>query len=92
MHVERSLIPKLLQNANMYRRESLVSFICKHDVIEMHGTKRKGNILVVFQPTMHSTLDIQPTITRVLARNQLIFNSYLNCLSLKVSMVKVELD
>ena len=61
-----SLVPRLFQNANMYHRESLVSFLCMHDVIEM-VLKQKGNVLCVIQPTMHSTLnvyDIHPPITR----------------------------
>ena len=43
----------------MYRGESLVSLLRKHDVIE----KQKGNVLCVVQPTVCSTLgvyDIQP--------------------------------
>ena len=59
-----SFVPRVSQNANMYRWESLVSFF--HDVIQM-VLKQKGNILCVVQPTMHSTLgvyDIQPVITR----------------------------
>ena len=50
----------------MYRRESLVSFLHKHDITGM-GLKEKGNVLRVVQPTMHSTLsvyDIQPPIAR----------------------------
>ena len=35
----------------MYRGESLVSFLCKHDVIKI-GLKQKGNVLRVIQPTM----------------------------------------
>ena len=35
----------------MYRGESLVSFLCKHDVIKI-GLKQKGNVLCVIQPTM----------------------------------------
>ena len=50
-----SLIPRLPRNANVYHRESLVSFLRKHDVIEI-GLKQKGNVLCVVQPTMHSTL------------------------------------
>ena len=34
----------------MYRAESLVSFICKHDLIKI-GPKQKGNVLHVVQPT-----------------------------------------
>ena len=48
----------------MYHRESLVSFLCKHDVIKI-GLKQKGNVLCVVPPTMCSTLgvyDIQPPI------------------------------
>ena len=50
----------------MYRGESLVSFLHKHDVIEI-GLKQKGNVLCGVQPTMCSTLsvyDIQFPITR----------------------------
>ena len=50
----------------MHRRESLVSFLCNHDVIEI-GLKQKGNVLRIVQPTMRSMLgmyDIQPPITR----------------------------
>ena len=57
-----SFVPRVSQNANMYRWESLVSFFHKHDVIQM-VLKQKGNILCVVQPTMHSTLgvyDIHP--------------------------------
>ena len=46
-----SLVPRFSQNANMYRGESLVSFLCKHDVIKI-GPKQKGNVLRVVQPTM----------------------------------------
>ena len=48
----------------MYCWESLVSFLCKHDIIEM-VLKQKGNVLCVVQPAMRSTLgvyDIQPLI------------------------------
>ena len=31
-----SLVPRLSQNANIYRGGSLVSFLCKHDVIKIH--------------------------------------------------------
>ena len=64
--VLNSLISRLSQNTNMYHRESLVFFLCKHDVIKI-GLKQKGNVLRVVQPTMHSMLnvyDIQPPITR----------------------------
>ena len=50
----------------MYRGESLVSFLCKHDIIKI-GPEQKGNILRVVQPTMSSTLgvyDIRPPIAR----------------------------
>ena len=46
-----SLVPRLSWNANMYRVESLVSFLRKHDVIKI-GLKQKGNVLRVIQPTM----------------------------------------
>ena len=37
-----SLVPRLPRNVNMYRRESLVSFLHKHDVIEIGmNTERK---------------------------------------------------
>ena len=52
-----SLVPRLSWNANMYRRESLVFFLRKHDVIEIE-LKQKGNILHVVQPTMRSTLGV----------------------------------
>ena len=45
-----SLVPRLSQNANMYRVESLVSFLHKHDVIKI-GPKQKGNVLHIVQPT-----------------------------------------
>jgi len=51
-----SLVPRLPQNTNMYHGESLVSFLPKHDIMEI-GLKHKGNILCV-QPTMHSTLGV----------------------------------
>ena len=50
----------------MYHGESPVSFLRKHDVIEI-GLKQKGNFLRVVQPTTCSMLgvyDIQPAITR----------------------------
>ena len=46
-----SLVPRFSWNANMYRTESLVSFLRKHDVIKI-GPKQKGNVLRVVQPTM----------------------------------------
>ena len=60
-----SLIPRLSRNANYTRVDSLVSFLRKHDIIEI-GLKQKGIILHV-QLTVRSTLDvyyIQPPITR----------------------------
>ena len=42
-----SLIPRLSRNANCSRVESLVSFLHKHDVIEI-GLKQKGNICALF--------------------------------------------
>ena len=50
----------------MYRRESLVPFLRKHDTIKI-GLKQKGNVLRVVHLTIRSTLsvyDIQPPITR----------------------------
>ena len=50
----------------MYRVESLVSFLHKHDVMKI-GPGQKGNILRVIQSTMSLTLgvyDIQPPIAR----------------------------
>ena len=41
----------------MYCRESLVSFLRKHDIIEM-VLKQKGNVLCVVQPTMRPTVDV----------------------------------
>ena len=35
------------RNANMYRAESLVSFVRKHDVIKI-GQKQKGNVCALF--------------------------------------------
>jgi len=46
-----SLVPRLSWNANMYRGESLVSLLRKHDIIKI-GLKQKGNVLCVVQPTM----------------------------------------
>ena len=57
-----SLVPRLPRNANIYRGESLVSFLRKHDVIKI-GPEQKGNILCIVQPIMGSTLgvyDISP--------------------------------
>ena len=48
--IKPSLVPRLSWNPNMYHRESLVSFLRKHDVIKI-GLKQKGNILHVVQPT-----------------------------------------
>ena len=61
-----SLVPRLSWNANMYRAESLVSFLRKHDVIKI-GPEQKGNILRVVQPTMGSTLGVYD-IRRPIAR------------------------
>ena len=48
-----SLVPRLSRNANMYRGESLVSFLRKHDVIKI-GPKQKGNVLRVVQPCFNA--------------------------------------
>ena len=40
-------------NATMYRAESLVSFLRKHDVIKI-GPKQKGNVLRVVQPCFNA--------------------------------------
>ena len=48
----------------MYRGESLVSFLRKHDVMKI-GPEQKGNVLCVVQATMCSTVgvyDIWPPI------------------------------
>ena len=37
--------------------ESLVSFLCKHDGIEI-GLKQKGNVSCVFKPTIRSMLGV----------------------------------
>ena len=52
-----SLVPRLSQNANMYRWKSLVSFLRKHDVIKI-GLQQKGNVLRIVQSTMRSTLGV----------------------------------
>jgi len=44
-------VPRLSWNANMYRAESLVSLLRKHDVIKT-GPEQKGSVLHVVQPTM----------------------------------------
>ena len=49
--LQGSLVPRLSGNVNMYRRESLVSLLRKHDVIKI-GLKQKGNVLHVVQPTV----------------------------------------
>ena len=36
-----SVVPRLSRNANMYRAESLVSFLRKHDIIKI-GLKQKA--------------------------------------------------
>ena len=41
-----SLVPRLSRNANMYRVESLVSFVRKHDVIKI-GQEQNGNVLPI---------------------------------------------
>ena len=41
----------------MYRGESLVSFLQRHDIIKI-GLKQKGNVLCVVQPTVCSKLDV----------------------------------
>ena len=43
-----SLIPRLSRNVNMYRGKSLVSFLCKHDIIKIEPK----HILRDVQPTM----------------------------------------
>ena len=61
-----SLVPRLPRNANIYRGESLVSFLRKHDVIKI-GPEQNGNILRVVQSTVSSKLsvyDIRPPIAR----------------------------
>ena len=42
-----SLVPRLSWNANIYRAESLVSFVRKHDVSKI-GQKQKGNVCALF--------------------------------------------
>ena len=42
-----SLVPRLSRNANMYRMESLVSFVRKHDISKI-GQKQKGNVCALF--------------------------------------------
>ena len=49
--VNGSLVPRLSWSANIYRAESLVSFLRKHDVIKI-GPKQKGNVLRVVQLIM----------------------------------------
>ena len=67
VHVSFSLpCSQALWNAKCTHVESLVSFLCKHDVIKIE-LKQKGDVLRFVQPTMHSTLgvyDIQPPIIR----------------------------
>jgi len=46
-----SLVPRLSWNVNMYRAESLVSFLRRHDIIKI-GPEQKGNVLRNVQPTM----------------------------------------
>ena len=60
-----SFVPRLSWNVNIYRAESLVSFLRKHDVIKI-GPKQKGNILHVstnYASTL-SVYDIQRPIAR----------------------------
>ena len=40
----------------MYRMESLVSFLRKHDVMKI-GPKQKGNVLRVVQPVVQPTIN-----------------------------------
>ena len=50
MEVEKhfpSLIPRLSRNVNMYRVESLVHFVRKHDVIKI-GQKLKAEFCALF--------------------------------------------
>ena len=51
---ESSLVPRLSWNANIYRAESLVSFVRKHDVIKI-GQKQKGNIYALFNQLCFNT-------------------------------------
>ena len=58
-----SLVPRLPQNANMYCRESLVSFLRKHDVIEI-GLRQR---LAHFSRSTLSVYDIQFPTTRYIS-------------------------
>ena len=55
-----SLIPRLSRNANMYRRESLVSFLHKHDIIKI-GPKQNAMfcVLLTNYASMLGVYDIQ---------------------------------
>ena len=46
-YAKSSLVPRLSWNANIYRAESLVSFVRKHDVSKI-GQKQKGNVCALF--------------------------------------------
>ena len=64
--VQYSLIPRLSRNVNMYRGESQVSFVCKHDVIKI-GSKQKGKFFAHCSTNYAITLsvyDIQCPIAR----------------------------
>ena len=52
-----SLVPRLSRNANIYRGESLVSFLRKHDVIKI-GPKQKGNVFACCSTNCASTLSM----------------------------------
>ena len=49
-----SLVPRLSWNANIYRAESLVSFVRKHDVSKI-GQKQKGNVCALFSQLRFNT-------------------------------------
>ena len=61
-----SLVPRLSRNANMYRGESLVSFLRKHDLIKI-WLNRKATLCMLFNP-LCSVCDIRPPIARYVAR------------------------
>ena len=50
----------------MYCRESLVSFLRKHDVIEIR-LKQKGNVLCVVQPTVFNAWCVLDTCSKLAA-------------------------
>ena len=60
-----SLVPRLSRNANMYRVESLVSFVRKHDVIKI-GQNRKATFArcSTNYTSMLSVYDIRRPIAR----------------------------